>query len=29
VEDNRQEFDDIWYYGYANPELVPERLCPH
>jgi len=29
VEDSRQEFDDIWYYGYANPELVPERLCPH
>ena len=29
VEDNRPEFDDIWYYGYANPELVPERLCPH
>jgi len=29
VEDNRQEFDDIWYYGYANPDLVPERLCPH
>jgi len=29
VEDNRLEFDDIWYYGYANPELVPERLCPH
>jgi hypothetical protein len=29
VEDNRQEFDDIWYYGYANPELIPERLCPH
>jgi hypothetical protein len=29
VEDNRQEFDDIWYYGYANPELVPELLCPH
>jgi len=29
VKDNRQEFDDIWYYGYANPELVPERLCPH
>jgi hypothetical protein len=29
VEEHRQEFDDIWYYGYANPELVPERLCPH
>jgi hypothetical protein len=29
VEDNRQEFDDIWYYGYANPDLVPERLCPY
>jgi hypothetical protein len=29
VEDNRLEFDDMWYYGYANPELVPERLCPH
>jgi hypothetical protein len=29
IEEYRQEFDDIWYYGYANPELVPERLCPH
>jgi hypothetical protein len=29
VEDNRQEFDDIWYYGYANPDLIPEHLCPH
>jgi hypothetical protein len=29
VEDNRQDFDDIWYYGYANPDLVPERLCPY
>ncbi|MGB6837268.1 MAG: hypothetical protein WBF66_06155 [Dehalococcoidia bacterium] len=29
VEGNRLEFDDMWYYGYANPELVPERLCPH
>jgi hypothetical protein len=29
VEDNRSEFDDIWYYGYANPDLIPERLCPH
>jgi hypothetical protein len=29
VEEHRQEFDDIWDYGYANPELVPERLCPH
>ncbi|KPK48078.1 MAG: hypothetical protein AMJ77_00970 [Dehalococcoidia bacterium SM23_28_2] len=29
VEEHRQEFDDIWYYGYANPPLVPERLCPH
>ncbi|UCH86758.1 MAG: hypothetical protein JSU97_09650 [Dehalococcoidia bacterium] len=29
VESNRLDFDDIWYYGYANPELVPERLCPH
>jgi hypothetical protein len=29
VEEYRQEFDDIWYYGYANPDLVPERLCPY
>jgi hypothetical protein len=29
VEDYRQEFDAVWDYGYANPELVPERLCPH
>jgi hypothetical protein len=29
VENNRLEFDDIWYYGYANPDLIPERLCPH
>jgi hypothetical protein len=29
VENNRPEFDDIWYYGYANPDLIPERLCPH
>jgi hypothetical protein len=29
VEDNRLDFDDIWYYGYANPDLIPEHLCPH
>jgi len=29
VDDNRQEFDAVWDYGYANPSLVPERLCPH
>jgi hypothetical protein len=29
VEEHRQEFDNIWYYGYANPDLVPERLCPY
>jgi len=29
VEEHRQEFDAAWDYGYANPELVPERLCPH
>jgi len=29
VEGNRLDFDDIWYYGYANPDLIPERLCPH
>jgi hypothetical protein len=29
VQEHRQEFDDIWYYGYANPDLVPEHLCPH
>jgi len=29
VEEHRQEFDAVWDYGWANPELVPERLCPH
>lgn len=29
VEEHRQEFDAAWDYGYANPELVPEGLCPH
>jgi hypothetical protein len=29
VDENQELFDEIWYYGYANPELVPEGLCPH
>jgi hypothetical protein len=29
VEEYRQEFDAAWDYGYANPPLVPESLCPH
>lgn len=29
VEKYREEFDAAWDYGYANPLLVPEGLCPH
>lgn len=29
VEEKGAKFDVIWDYGYANPELVPEELCPH
>ncbi|MGQ9571846.1 MAG: hypothetical protein ACUVV3_01440 [Dehalococcoidia bacterium] len=29
VEEYREEFDAAWDYGYANPPLVPESLCPY
>ncbi len=25
---NLERFEEVWYYGYANPEFRPEALCP-
>ncbi len=28
LRQNLDRFDEVWYYGYANPEPEPEDVCP-